>query len=64
MLSGSHGGEAVPNEDIPRYHALYRIGRLRLAELLTERFPLSAINEAIAAMRSGVSAGRVLVCMS
>jgi len=28
QISGSHGGEAVPQEDIPRYHGLYRSGRI------------------------------------
>ncbi len=62
-LSGSHGGEAVPEQDIPKYQNLYRSGRLKLRELLTERYPLSGINEAIAAMRSGQMAGRCLITL-
>lgn len=62
-LSGSHGGEAVPEQDIPRYHSLYRSGRLRLLELLTERFSIQEINEAIATMRSGQLAGRCLIAL-
>ncbi len=62
-ISGSHGGEAVPNEDIPRYDRLYRAGRLHLKELLTERFTLDEINVAIDAIRSGRATGRCLVCL-
>ncbi|PLZ01917.1 dehydrogenase [Burkholderia sp. WAC0059] len=62
-LSGSHGGEAVPQNDIPRYHALYRAGRLMLRELITDYYALDEINEAIAAMRSGSVRGRCLVRM-
>jgi S-(hydroxymethyl)glutathione dehydrogenase/alcohol dehydrogenase len=62
-LSGSHGGEAVPEQDIPRYQGLYRSGRLKLRELLTERLPLSDINDAIASMRSGKMAGRCLISL-
>lgn len=64
QLTGSHGGEAIPNEDIPRYHNLYKAGRIRLKELLTHRCSLADINDAIAAMRSGAVSGRVLVDLS
>ena len=60
-LSGSHGGEAVPEVDIPRYQSLYGAGRLRLKELITERFSLAEINSAITRMRDGSLAGRCLV---
>lgn len=60
-ISGSHGGEAVPHEDIPRYHALYRQGRIKLKELLTDRFSLDEINAAIAGLRKGSIRGRCLV---
>ncbi len=60
-LSGSHGGEAVPQTDIPRYQQLYRAGRIRLKELITDYFALDQINEAIAGMRDGRVAGRCLV---
>jgi S-(hydroxymethyl)glutathione dehydrogenase/alcohol dehydrogenase len=60
-LSGSHGGEAVPEVDIPRYQSLYGAGRLRLKELITERLPLAEINPAIARMRDGSLAGRCLI---
>ena len=63
-FSGSHGGEAVPETDIPRYMNLYRHGRLRLRELITERHGLGQINLAIERMRKGEVKGRCLVDMS
>ena len=35
-ITGSHGGEAVPHLDIPRYHALHQAGRIRLKEFITD----------------------------
>jgi len=61
VLSGSHGGETVPQEDIPRYHGLYRSGRIRLKELLTHHFSLNEINDATQGMRDGTIAGRCLI---
>lgn len=57
-ITGSHGGEAVPQEDIPRYLRLVAAGRLRLDHLVTETHPLAAINTALDRMRSGEAAGR------
>ena len=62
-LAGSHGGEAVPETDIPRYQNLFRHGRLQLRELITDRFPLEQINTAIDKMRNGAVAGRCLIHM-
>jgi S-(hydroxymethyl)glutathione dehydrogenase / alcohol dehydrogenase len=62
-LRGSHGGDAVPQVDIPRYQALYRAGRIRLDELITERFALGEINNAIERMRDGRLAGRCSIRM-
>jgi S-(hydroxymethyl)glutathione dehydrogenase/alcohol dehydrogenase len=63
VLTGSHGGEARPAEDIPRQAALSRSGRLKLEPLVTDRFQLDQINEAIAAVRSGRVAGRAVIEM-
>lgn len=62
-LSGSHGGEAIPEVDIPRYMNLHRQGRLKLRELITDRFRLEDINVAIERMRKGLVRGRCLVDM-
>lgn len=60
-ITGSHGGETRPEEDIPRYLRLVEAGRLALAPLITQVLPLSRINEALDGMRSGATAGRCLV---
>lgn len=62
-LSGSHGGEAVPQTDIPRYHQLYRNGRIKLKNLITDSYPLAQINDALDAVRSGAIAGRCMIRM-
>jgi len=63
VLTGSHGGEAIPQRDIPRYSELFRVGRIKLRELLTHRYELDEINTAIAAMRDGTVSGRCLIRM-
>jgi S-(hydroxymethyl)glutathione dehydrogenase/alcohol dehydrogenase len=60
-LSGSHGGEAIPQTDIPRYHQLFRAGRIKLRELVTDYFSLDQINDAVAGMRTGKFSGRCLI---
>ena len=57
----AHGGEAIPQADIPRYQNLFRHGRLKLKELITDRFPLAEINTALDKMRGGLIAGRCLL---
>ena len=61
LLTGSHGGEVLPQKDIPRYLRLERKGRLKLNRLVSAYYPLEKINEAITAMRDGSSAGRVMI---
>lgn len=61
VLAGSHGGEAVPHADIPRYLELYRAGRLQLADAITNVFRLDDINDAVDAMRTGRASGRCLI---
>lgn len=62
VLKGSHGGDAEPHLEIPRYVRLVKAGILKLDGLVTHEFKLSQINEAIDVVRSG-DAGRVLVSM-
>ncbi|WP_413744846.1 zinc-binding dehydrogenase [Synechococcus sp. MIT S9451] len=61
ILTGSHGGESRPSLDIPRYIRLLNNGTLRLDGLVSQRFPLEDINDAIDAMRNGSTAGRVMI---
>lgn len=62
-LSGSHGGESIPQVDIPRYNNLYNAGKLSLRNLLTKTYSLENINEAISDMRTGAISGRCLIKM-
>lgn len=52
-LIGSYMGDAVPSEDIPRYAAWWREGRLPLEVLHTDTVPLADINEALDALAQG-----------
>ena len=47
-IIGSKMGDTRLSVDIPRLVELYRQGRLKLDELITARYPLERINEAIA----------------
>lgn len=60
-LTGSHGGESVPERDIPRLMRMFQAGRLRLDEMVTTCVSLDEVNEAIGLMRSGETAGRCLL---
>ncbi len=62
-ISGSHGGETIPHEDIPRYQKLLDAGRIQLKPLITDHFKLDEINSAIQKMRSGEMVGRCLIKM-
>lgn len=62
-LTGSHGGETVPEQDIPRYMRMYNQGQLPLKELLTATYSLDDINKALDGMRDGSISGRVLIKM-
>jgi S-(hydroxymethyl)glutathione dehydrogenase/alcohol dehydrogenase len=60
VLTGSHGGDAVPHVDIPRLLRLVKAGRLSFNGLITHEFPLDKINDALDLVR-GSNAGRVLL---
>jgi S-(hydroxymethyl)glutathione dehydrogenase/alcohol dehydrogenase len=60
VLTGSHGGDAVPHVDIPRLIRLIEAGRLSFEGLITHEFPLDDINSALDVVRGG-TAGRVLL---
>jgi S-(hydroxymethyl)glutathione dehydrogenase / alcohol dehydrogenase len=60
VLTGSHGGEAVPQIDIPRLIRLNRAGRLSFDGIITHEFALDQINDALDLVRSG-AAGRVVL---
>jgi S-(hydroxymethyl)glutathione dehydrogenase / alcohol dehydrogenase len=60
VLTGSHGGDAVPQIDIPRLIRLNEAGRLSFDGIITHEFPLDEINAALDVVRSG-TAGRVVL---
>src|SRR6516165_6790976 len=60
VLTGSHGGDAVPHVDTPRLIRRIEAGRLSFEGLITHEFPLDEINAALDVVRSG-TAGRVLL---
>jgi S-(hydroxymethyl)glutathione dehydrogenase / alcohol dehydrogenase len=60
VLTGSHGGSAVPHVDIPRIIRLVKAGRLSFDGIITDEFALDDINPAFDLVRSG-KAGRVLL---
>ena len=60
VLTGSHGGDARPQIDIPRIIGLVKAGRVSFDGIITHEFPLEEVNAALDVVRSG-SAGRVLL---
>ena len=60
-LLGSRMGSTRLMRDVPHLIDLYLDGRLKLDELITARYPLAGINEAIAAMESGSALRNVIV---
>jgi len=60
-LLGSNMGSTRLGVDVPRLLTRYREGRLKLDELITARYPLERINEAIEAMEGGAALRNVVV---
>ena len=60
ILTGSEGGGAAPNIDIPRYMRLMKSGKMILDGLITHEFKLDQINEALDLFRSG-TAGKIIL---
>jgi S-(hydroxymethyl)glutathione dehydrogenase/alcohol dehydrogenase len=60
-ILGSKLGSAQPQIDIPRLLGLYRSGRLKLDELVSKRYPLGEINDAIASSARGDAIRNMIV---
>jgi len=58
---GSKMGSTQLQVDVPRLVELYRQGRLKLDELISGRYPLEQINEAIASVKRGEALRNVIV---
>jgi S-(hydroxymethyl)glutathione dehydrogenase / alcohol dehydrogenase len=60
-ILGSKVGSAQPQIDIPRLLRLYQDGRLKLDELVSTRYPLAEINEAVASSARGDAIRNMIV---
>jgi S-(hydroxymethyl)glutathione dehydrogenase/alcohol dehydrogenase len=60
-LSGSHGGETIPEKDINRYLSFIKNKNIKLREVITEITDIYHINDAIERIVSGAASGRILV---
>lgn len=60
ILIGGHGGHAKPDVDFAHYIDLYMEKKLKLDELITHRFTLDNINDAITALEKG-EVGRAVI---
>jgi Zn-dependent alcohol dehydrogenase len=63
ILTGSHGGNSVPDVEIPRYIRLINEKKMTLDNMITHEFKLAEINSAIDLLRSG-KAGRIVIKMN
>jgi S-(hydroxymethyl)glutathione dehydrogenase/alcohol dehydrogenase len=63
VLTGSEGGDCRPEIDIPKLVRLCQTGRLDLRDLVSRRYRLDQINDAIDDLKNGRVAGRCLVRM-
>ena len=63
QIQGSWGGDSIPEEDIPKFAQLYRDGKLPLEKLLTRRYSLDQINEALDDLEQR-KVGRPLIALS
>lgn len=59
-IAGTWGGETVPERDFPVYVAWHLEGRFDLEALITHRFPLDGVNEALEVLERG-EAGRAIL---
>lgn len=60
-IHGSKMGSARPHIDVPRMVSLHRQGHLKLAELVSNRYTLDDINQALDAVRDGRELKSVIV---
>jgi Zn-dependent alcohol dehydrogenase len=58
---GTFAGDSLPDRDFPLYVRWYQEGKLKLDELVTRRYPLDQINEAVDDLTKGRIAGRSIL---
>jgi alcohol dehydrogenase len=59
-VKGSYIGTCVPQRDLPRFVALYKLGRLPVDKLLTHRLKLEEINAGFERLREGRAVRQVV----
>lgn len=55
-LTGCFYDGGRPHHDAPRYVEMYRRGQLKLDELITTKYDITEVNEAVADLHAGVNA--------
>ncbi len=60
-LIGSVGGSSIPSRDFPMFADWYRRGDLHLDTIVTRRFTLDDVNEAVEALERGQIVGRSII---
>jgi Zn-dependent alcohol dehydrogenase len=58
---GSNGGSCQPDRDFPIFLEWYKSGQLDLNTLVTQRFTLDQVNDAVAALEAGHIQGRAIL---
>jgi S-(hydroxymethyl)glutathione dehydrogenase/alcohol dehydrogenase len=64
VLTGSEGGDCRPDIDIPKLVGLCMAGKLDFQDLVSKRYKLEQINEAIDDLKNGRVAGRCMVLIN
>lgn len=59
-IRSTQAGNFDPDIDIPRYVKLYKNGQINIKSLVTDRYDIFNINEAIAQLKTGTS-GRIII---
>lgn len=60
-IQGSMFGMMSPNKDVPRLLDLYKVGQLKLDELVTNTYSLDQVNEAYEDLEAGMNVRGVIV---
>jgi S-(hydroxymethyl)glutathione dehydrogenase / alcohol dehydrogenase len=60
-LIGTKGGSINPQIEVPELISLYKAGRIKLDEMITGRYPLERINEAIDSVVKGQALRNVII---
>ena len=60
-IIGSHGGESNPEKDIPRFLNLFNNNKSSIKNMVSRRFKLNDINEAISCFQNGSISGRIII---